>query len=433
MARMLYSLFLYLATPWIAMRLLWRARRQPKYLRHLRERWALWWTQPLSPRTEGGTLWLHAVSVGEMRAAQPLVAALRAWRPRADLLITCMTPTGRAVAETLYGTTAGVRIAYLPYDYPGATRRFLKHFRPCLGILLETEIWPNLMAATTCRHLPVVLANARLSRRSARGYARVAALARPAIRGLAAVAAQGEADANRLALLGAPRITVCGNLKFDVTPDPELLRLGENWRARLVPQQRPVWLAASTREGEEILLLDAFQRLRVPNALLVIVPRHPERFDAVTALAATREFSPQRRSRGMPNPEHRVWVGDSMGELAAYYRMADLAFVGGSLLPLGGQNLIEAAACGCPVLVGPHTFNFARASMDAIAAGAARRVYSVEDMATAAQRLLEDPSARRRMSGAGLAFAATYRGATERIMEVLRMATAIPDTGGSPR
>ena len=415
MAQKLYTLLLYLAAPLIGLRLLLRARRQRDYLRHPGERVG-WYSKPR--RSVGGeTLWLHAVSVGEMQAAAPLVAALRQRYPEQPLLITCTTPTGRAAGEALHGKDHWIEIAYLPYDYPGAIRRFLNRFRPCLCVLLETELWPNLMAAAAQRSLPVILANARLSRRSARGYARIARLAQPAFARLAATAALSDADANRLALLGAPHVTVCGNLKFDATPDASLLQQGERWRAEL--GARPVWLAASTREGEEILLLDAYRRLRRPDVLLVIVPRHPERFDAVASLANERGFPLQRRSRGLPEAAHQLWLGDSMGELAAYYRMADLAFIGGSLLPLGGQNLIEAAACGCPALIGPHTFNFARASLDAITTGAARRVYNVEDLTATVKHLLETPAERARMSEAGPVFAAAHQGATGRIMAVI--------------
>jgi len=417
LAQKLYTLLLYLAAPLIGLRLLWRARRQRAYLHHLNERVGRYSRPPRFGGDDDKLLWLHAVSVGEMRAAAPLVAALRQRDPEQPLLITCMTPTGRATAEALYGKDDRIEIAYLPYDYPGAMRRFLDRFRPRLCVLLETELWPNLMAAADQRRLPVILANARLSRRSARGYARVARLTRPAFVRLAVTAAQSDADAKRLALLGAPRVMVCGNLKFDAAPDSTLLHQGERWRAEL--GKRPVWLAASTRDGEEILLLDAYRRLRRSDVLLVIVPRHPERFEAVASLVNERGLALQRRSRGLPETGHQIWLGDSMGELAAYYRMADLAFIGGSLLPLGGQNLIEAAACGCPALIGPHTFNFARASLDAINAGAAQRVYNVENLAETVKRLLDAPIECARMSEAGLAFAIAYRGATGRIMAVI--------------
>lgn len=416
MARMLYCLLLYLGAPLVWLRLLWRSRRQPEYRQHLGERWGFF-GQPPGPEP---LIWLHAVSVGETRAAQPLIQALlQAW-PGHRLLLTCMTPTGRAAGAELLGDDPRVLQAYLPYDYPGAMARFLDHFRPRLGVLMETEIWPNLMAAAARRQLPVVLANARLSRRSARGYARIAALVRPALERLAAVAAQSEADANRLALLGAPRISICGNLKFEVSPAPAALELGETWRAAL--GSRPVWLAASTREGEEVLLLEVLERLQRPELLLVLVPRHPQRFEAVAGLVRERGLTLAYRSQGLPGAEHQVWLGDSMGEMAAYYRLADLAFVGGSLLPLGGQNLIEAAACGCPVLTGPHTFNFAQASADAVAAGAARQVADVGELETVLGELLDAPAKRVAMGQAGRDFAAAHRGATARTLALITSA-----------
>ncbi len=417
MARAVYCLLLYLVSPLVWLRLLWRSRRQPDYRLHIGERWGYY---PGSP-SRRPLIWVHAVSVGETRATQPLVRGLLEACPDHDLLLTCMTPTGRATAREMYGSEPRVRLAYLPYDYPGAARRFLTHFAPRLGVLMETEIWPNLLAACRRKDVPVVLVNARLSRRSARGYGRIAPLVRPALQGLAAVAAQTEADANRLALLGAHPIRICGNLKFDVTPAPTLLEQGESWRRQL--QGRPVWLAASTREGEEEVLLQAWRSLAtatLPALLLVLVPRHPQRFDAVARLLETAGIPFRRRSQGLPQPEDQVWLGDSMGEMAAYYRLAHVAFIGGSLAPLGGQNLIEAAACGCPVLVGPHTFNFSQATEDAIAAGAALRVRDAAELERKAAELLQDPKRCEAMSRAGLAFCASHQGAAGRTLALIR-------------
>ncbi len=416
MARLVYCLLLYLASPLVWLRLFWRSRRQPGYREHLAERWGRY----PQPAPAAPLIWVHAVSVGETRAAQPLVEGLLAAYPDHQLLLTGMTPTGRAAALQLFGAVARVRLAYLPYDYPGAVERFLRHFSPRLGVLMETEIWPNLLAAAARRQIPVLLVNARLSHRSARGYRRIAALVRPALQTLAAVAAQTGADASRLAGLGARHIHVCGNLKFDVAPQPELLALGQAWRQAL--GRRPVWLAASTREGEEALLLDVLKALAGawPGLLLVLVPRHPQRFEAVAQQLAQEGLACQRRSQGLPGREHQVWLGDSMGEMAAYYRLADMAFIGGSLVPLGGQNLIEAAACGCPALVGPHTFNFSQATEDAIAAGAARRVRDPLELRQTLEALLEDPDSREKMGQAGLAFWARHRGATRRILDLIR-------------
>ncbi|WP_324779705.1 lipid IV(A) 3-deoxy-D-manno-octulosonic acid transferase [Thiobacillus sedimenti] len=402
----LYRLALLIAAPLIPLRLLRRGRRERGYLRHWGERLAL----GRAPVT--GALWIHAVSVGEMRAAQPLVTALREAHPEVPLLFTCMTPTGRATAESLYGAFA--HIAYLPYDTAGAMRRFLRRTRPRVGILMETELWPNLLHAAARLKIPMVLANARLSERSARGYARLPALTRACLQKIEVVAAQSEADATRLLKLGAMSVRVTGNLKFDIAPPPALLERGAAWRAQW--GARPVLLAASTREGEEEALLRAFAQVPA-EVLLVLVPRHPQRFDAVATLVEAAGLAYRRRSTldGELGADTRVLLGDSLGELFAYYAASDVAFVGGSLVPLGGQNLIEAASVGCPVLVGPHTFNFAAATQLAIEAGAAQRVDDADGLMDAALKLLADAAARARMGEAGLAFAARHRGAAQQV------------------
>ncbi len=411
MARLLYTLLIYLATPLILLRLLWRARRQPEYLQHLGERWGIFRT-PVPNRL----IWVHAVSVGETRAAQPLIEALQAAWPEHRILLTCMTPTGRAAGREVYGD--GVIQAFLPYDYPAAVDRFFGHFSPSFGVLMETEIWPNLLAGAQKREIPVILANARLSERSARGYGKLPALVRPALGALHAVAAQTAGDAARIAALGAANVTVCGNIKFDVTPAPEKISLGRAWREAI--GQRRIWLAASTREGEEELLLAAWRRVAVAGALLVLVPRHPQRFDQVAELLAREGVAFVRRSAGLPQQDTAVWLGDSMGEMVAYYTQAEVAFVGGSLLPLGGQNLIEAAACGCPVVVGPHTFNFQQATADAIAVGAAVRVEDAEGLAATINRLLRADDEIERMRLAAASFAAAHCGATARTLTLIR-------------
>ncbi|HQU78244.1 MAG TPA: lipid IV(A) 3-deoxy-D-manno-octulosonic acid transferase [Azonexus sp.] len=413
MARLLYSLVIYLATPLILLRLLWRARKQPEYLQNLGERWGFY-RNPAPAKV----IWVHAVSVGETRAAQPLIEALQAAWPDRRILLTGMTPTGRAAGHEVYG--AQVIQAYLPYDYPGAVDRFFRHFSPDFGVLMETEIWPNLLAGAKAQGIPVILANARLSERSARGYGKLPALALPAFGALRAVAAQTPGDAARIGMLGASHVSVCGNLKFDVTPAPEKIALGRLWREAV--GQRPVWLAASTREGEEELVVAAWRKLAVPGALLVLVPRHPQRFGAVAELLAREGVDFFRRSDGLPERETQVWLGDSMGEMAAYYTLADIAFIGGSLLPLGGQNLIEAAACGCPAVVGQHTFNFLQATADAIAAGAALRVDDADGLAAAISRALDDADELGEMRAAALRFAAAHRGATARMVALIRAA-----------
>ena len=403
----LYRLALLLAAPLIPLRLLWRGRRERGYWQHWGERLAL------GPAPVTGVLWIHAVSVGEMRAAQPLVNALRAVHPDVAVLLTFRTPTVRATAEALYLDFA--RIVYLPYDYAGSMRRFMRRVRPRVGILMETELWPNLIHAAARAGVPLVLANARLSERSARGYARLPALTRACLARVAVVAAQTEADAERLEKLGAASVHVAGNLKFDIAPPAAQLELGAAWKAKW--GQRPVLLAASTREGEEALLLRAFAETAPADVLLVLVPRHPQRFNEVAGLIEAAGLAYQRRSMldGELGPQTRVLLGDSLGELFAYYAACDVAFVGGSLAPLGGQNLIEPASVGRPVLVGPHTFNFEEATRLAIEAGAAVRVNDAADLLANAQKLLNDAPTRTRMGEAGLAFAACHRGAAARV------------------
>jgi 3-deoxy-D-manno-octulosonic-acid transferase len=418
MTRLIYSLLFYLVQPLIWCRLAWRARRQPDYLRHLGERYGFYAERLPIPPTS--LLWLHAVSVGETRAAEPLIKALLAEYPQHSLLLTHMTPTGRAVGTEFIGKY-GLRLlqVYLPYDLPDACARFLDHFKPRIGLLMETEIWPNLIAAASARSLPVLLVNARLSAKSQRGYQRLLPLIRPTVEKLAAVAAQTPADALRLESIGAQNARVMGNLKFDVTPAPEKRQLGDDWRQAL--GGRPVWLAASTREGEEALILDAFARLDRHDALLLLVPRHPQRFDEVAALLEERKLAFCRRgSAQFPAPETRVWLGDSMGEMPAYFTLADIALIGGTLQPFGGQNLIEAAACGCPVLVGPHTYNFTQATEDALACGAARRITDAGEAMQTLQKLLADPTALATMREAAVAFSQAHRGATARTIVLVK-------------
>ena len=418
MNRLLYSLLFYLAQPLVWLRLACRARKQPEYLQHIGERYGFYPTKPRAP-----LLWLHVVSVGETRAAEPLIKALLARYPEHGLLLTHMTPTGRAVgAELIAKLGSRLHQAYLPYDLPDACARFLAHYRPDFGLLMETELWPNLIAKAKAHGIPLALVNARLSARSLRGYQRFLPLIRPAVAALDLVAAQTADDAERLAQLGARAPQVCGNIKFDVTPPADKINLGQQWRAAL--GTRPVWLCACTREGEEAPLLDAYQKLDRPELLLLIVPRHPQRFGEVAAAIAARQLAHKRRSQNeFPAGETRVWLGDSMGEMAAYYALADIALVCGSLKPLGGHNLIEAAACDCPALVGPHTFNFAQATEDALACGAARRVNDADAAATVASRLLANDGSGQEalaaMRRAATEFSAAHRGATARTLSLI--------------
>jgi 3-deoxy-D-manno-octulosonic-acid transferase len=410
-ARAVYTALTYVVLPAALAKLAWRSRREPDYAAHVPERLGRY----AAPKPARPLIWIHAVSVGETRAAEPLVRALRARYPDHAILMTHMTPTGRHTGEELFGDT--VLRAYLPYDFPRGLARFLDHFAPRVGVIMETEIWPNLVASCKARGVPLVLANARLSARSARGYRRLGSLAREAVGAFAEIAAQTADDAQRFEALGARSVTVTGSLKFDVAPPLEQLARGRAWRESYGP--RPVLLAASTRAGEEALVLDAYAQI-AGNPLLVLVPRHPQRFDEVASLLRERGLRYARRSAGDPvAPDIQVLLGDSMGEMPAYYAACDLAFVGGSLVPSGGQNFIEACAVGTPVLLGPHTYNFAEAAAQAIAGGAAVRVDNPSDLARVATRLLADHQARAQMAQRGLAFAHAHQGATGKVMAAI--------------
>jgi len=413
-SRALYTLLGSATLPLLPLRLWWRGRREPRYRERIGERFGRY-----RGSIAGPVYWIHAVSVGETRAAVPLVQRLKATYPEAAIVLTHMTATGRETAETLFGDR--VIRAWLPYDVPFAIRSFYAHFQPSAGFLLETELWPNLIAGAESANVPLYLVNARLSERSARGYARFRSLTRPMLQRLSGVAAQSAADAARLAELGAPEAVVTGNLKFDVTIPSSALELGAEFRLRF-GAMRPIWVAASTRDGEETLLLDALARRGVPdNPLLVLVPRHPQRFATVAELLRARGVPFVRRSdANAPVPaDIGVVLGDSMGEMAAYYAAADVAFVGGSLLPLGGQNLIESLAVGTPVLIGPHTFNFSEATAGAIESGAALRVAHADALIAALTALFADPGRRQAMGLAARAFHAMHRGAADRLWEWL--------------
>ena len=406
LVRLAYGAMLRLGLPVYLWRLWRRGRSEPGYRLWLRERLGFY----PGRRPMAGALWLHAVSLGETRAALPLIEALRQAHPDMRLLLTHGTATGRAAGRKLLHESDGQ--VWLPYDTPGAMRRFLHHFQPAVGVLMETELWPNLMREAQRAGVPIALANARLSERSAQKGQRLSLLLHPAARRLALVLAQTVDDARRLRAAGAPQVMVTGNLKFDVTPPPRLTALGLQWRQCL---RRPVVLAASTREGEEGPLLAAWAALPAPRPLLVLVPRHPQRFDEVLALVRMQVLSVVCRSEwdDLPPPEAGqadVWLGDSMGEMPLYYACADAALLGGSFAPLGGQNLIEAAACGCPVVMGPHTFNFAQASKQAQAARAAVRVANIKAGVDQAIALAVSPE-RNEWAQRALGFANAHRGA----------------------
>lgn len=409
LARFVYSNLLRLSVPaWFA-RWWWRGRREPGYRQHWAERLGF-----SAPASAPGAIWIHAVSLGETHAAASLVAELRSQLPSLQLLLTHGTATGRAAGLALL--RHGDRQLWLPLDTPGAVARFLMRQRPAIGVLMETEVWPNLLHQAARHGVTLLQANARLSERSFRRGQRWSVLLRPAAQRLGLAMAQTADDAARLRQMGVPRVEVCGNLKFDITPPPRMLARGLQWRQLLT---RAVILAASTREGEEHSLLKAWVGINAPRPLLLLVPRHPQRFDEVAAMVQAFGLSLRRRSdwQDMPPTDALaadVWLGDSLGEMPLYYAAADVALLGGSFAPLGGHNLIEASACGCPIMLGPHTFNFSDAARKAIQAGAALRVGDVQEGVRRAVALAADP-ARNGWVQKAFDFATAHRGAARRM------------------
>ncbi|MEL4178929.1 3-deoxy-D-manno-octulosonic acid transferase [Roseateles sp. PN1] len=425
-SRWAYAALLSLLAPAYLLRLWRRGKAEPLYREHIAERFGAY----RGTAAEQGWVWVHAVSLGETRAAAALVSAMRAQQPDMRLLLTHSTATGREAGAALL--QPGDAQAWLPYDTPDAVRRFLRHWQPRLGVLMETEVWPTLQFECAKAGLPLFLANARLSERSLRRGQRFAALLRPAAQRLRAALAQTEADATRLRAAGVSDVQVMGNLKFDMAVDEALLARGRAWRAQL---GRPVLMLAVSREGEEAQLLQAWQDLALRKQtgeapLLLIVPRHPQRFDEIAAMVTAAGLRLARRSSWQgaadspDSPDEaalqaQVWLGDSMREMALYYGLADVALLGGSFAPLGGQNLIEAAACACPVLMGPHTFNFAEASNLAEQAGAAQRVSDMAGALAQGLSLCADMPRRQAMSTQALRFANQHRGAAARMAEFI--------------
>jgi 3-deoxy-D-manno-octulosonic-acid transferase len=433
MIHSLYNLATHAATPLLRRKLRRRGQAEPGYLHAVEERFGRYAApRPDADASQGRPLiWIHAVSLGETRAAAVLLQALRARWPGMRLLLTHGTATGRAEGAKLL--REGDAQVWQPWDTPAATRRFYAHFRPDAGVLIETEIWPNLIAQGRRAGVPIALANARLSEKSLRAARRAAPLLRPAYAALTEVWAQTEADAARLRQAGARRVSVLGNLKFDAAPDPAALARGQAWRERMGGQAggRPVVMLASSQPGEEQALLAAIgspppaQPVQSAQSVQwLIVPRHPQRFDAVAGLIAAAGWPASRRSRwpaGEPPAADgsAVWLGDSLGEMAVWYTLADAALLGGSFAPLGGQNLIEAAACGCPVIMGPHTYNFDQPARLAQEAGAAERAVDMAGALAQALALLQEPARRAAASQAARAFAASQRGAAERMAGAL--------------
>jgi 3-deoxy-D-manno-octulosonic-acid transferase len=417
--RLLYTCLWIFALPLVLARLFWLSLREPGYRQHIAERFGYYPTPSKQP-----TIWVHAVSVGETRAAEPLIRELMQSYPTHPVVLTHMTPTGRATGAILFQAEIAnhqLTSCFLPYDIPILIRRFLKRAQPIICILMETEVWPNLIHACHQQSIPVVLVNARLSLKSLRKAKRCASLIRPAGSLLTCIAAQTEIDAQHIKQLSTAKMVITGNTKFDVNIPAEKIAAGQQLRQQW--GKRWVLLCASTREGEEELILDAYAKARNHHLLLVIVPRHPQRFDLVEQTIQQRGFTMQRRARLAQNEapaDIQVVLGDSMGEMISYYVSCDIAFIGGSLLPLGGQNLIEACAVEKPVLLGPHTFNFETISANAIDANAALRIANAEQLFQVAQTLLQDEQRRTTMGKSALAFAQQHRGATARTMTLLR-------------
>ncbi len=410
--RHLYSALLYLATPLILARLAWSGRRNRGYWKRWPERFGF-----VADAPPPGGIWVHAVSVGEVIAALPLVERLMASHPELAVTVTTMTPTGSERVRAALGERVHHR--YLPYDLPGAVGRFLDDVRPRLGLLMETELWPNLVAGCATRRVPLVLANARLSAGSADGYRKIGGLVRPLLGGLAAITAQAEADAQRFVALGADpaRVKVTGSIKFDLAIDDATRAAGRALREAL-GAERPCWIAASTHDGEDeqVLAAHAGVRERFPGALLLLVPRHPERFVRVAALCEARGFGGARRSRGETGDEVAVYLGDTMGELLALYAAADVAFVGGSLVPTGGHNPLEPVALGLPVVTGPHLHNFARIASLLEEAGALTRVADAGALASWVVELLASPERAAAAGAAGREVVERNRGALDRLL-----------------
>ncbi|MHB1512097.1 MAG: lipid IV(A) 3-deoxy-D-manno-octulosonic acid transferase [Acidiferrobacter sp.] len=409
-----YTLIVRLLLPFALLRLWWRSRHHPDY--------APRWAERLGhgPAVTGVPVWVHAVSVGETRAAAPLIRALLEHHPEIPILVTTTTLTGAAQVTMLFGDSVIHRFA--PFDLPGAVARFLNATRPRVAVILETEIWPHLFMALRDRDIPVVLANVRLSERSYRRYRRVAGpiakiLAIPAV-----IGTQSPADSARIRALGAPpkRVHVTGNMKFELSPTAGLREAAQ--ALRLAFGARPVWVAASTHQGEEEIVLSAYAVLRqgFPNLLLVLVPRHPERFESVGKLVRSRAMTVVERSSGIPvTADTQVLLGDTMGELMLFFAAADCAFIGGSLVATGGHNPIEALALGVPVVFGPHMFNFTEIAHLTLAAGAGRQVNDEDGLIAAVRTYLGDAGTRDTASAAGEALVRAHQGALRHTLSLL--------------
>ncbi len=419
MNRTLYTALFYLGLPLVAIRLWLRARKAPAYAKRIGERFSC-----NMPTLQPGGIWVHAVSVGESIAAAPMIRALLQRYPQLPITVTCMTPTGSERIQALFANEPRIQHCYLPYDLPCAAARFLDRVQPKLAVIMETELWPNHIHQCAKRGIPVALANGRLSQRSAKGYGRFSKLTAPMLAEMSLFAVQTEAEAQRFRDLGArpETVDVTGSIKFDLTIDPQLVQRAADLRAQWQALERPVWIAASTHEGEDEVVLDAHRRLLAnhPDALLILVPRHPERFTSVFDLCQREGFATVRRSTGAHvDAQTSVLLGDTMGELLFLYALADSAFVGGSLVANGGHNLLEPAALAKPVISGPHLFNFLDIAAQLREAGALAEVDDAEGLAVEVQRLFELPRDAQRMAEAGLAVMRRNQGALQRLLEGL--------------
>lgn len=413
--RKLYTLILYLIAPVVLARLYVRSLRAPAYRHRIGERFGR-----IEPVAGGGAIWIHAVSVGETQAALPLIRALRERVPQRPIVVTTTTPTGSDRVRESLGSD--VTHYYLPYDLPGALRRFMNAVRPLLLVIMETEIWPNLFHACAARHVALVLANARLSPASVRGYARFRPLVARTLSRATLICAQSDVDAERFRALGARADRVCalGSIKFDLRIPPAAISEGAAVR-RLLGNDRHVWIAASTHEGEEAEVLKAYERVRerVADCLLILVPRHPERFDSVAELCASHGWRTVRRSGGASPVGCDIYLGDSMGELMMLFAVSDVAFVGGSLVPIGGHNILEPAALGRPVQFGPYTFSAEEAADRLLQAGGGIRIRDARELAESTVELLLDPERRAQMGSAAHQTVQANRGALQRLLNAL--------------
>ncbi len=419
MNRTLYTLLFYLGLPLVALRLWLRARKAPAYARRIGERFSIG-----LPTMQPGGIWVHAVSVGESIAAAPMIRGLLERYPQLPITVTCMTPTGSERIKAMFASESRIQHCYLPYDLPCAAARFLERVQPKLAVIMETELWPNHIHQCAKRGIPVALANARLSQRSAKGYGRFTKLTQPMLAEMSLFAVQTEAEAQRFRGLGArpETVEVTGSIKFDLSIDPQLLARAAELRGQWQAVERPVWIAASTHEGEDEVVLAAHRQLLAshPDALLILVPRHPERFNAVFGLCQQQGFATVRRSTAEPvTANTSVLLGDTMGELLFLYALADSAFVGGSLVANGGHNLLEPAALAKPVLSGPHLFNFLEIAALLREAGALQEVDDARGLAVAVQRLFELPRDAQTMAEAGLKVMRANQGALKRLLDGL--------------